>query len=309
MVKKPCVAVMMSTYNGAKYLCEQIDSILQQKYINVELYIRDDGSTDETLSILKKYEVYDNVHIYSCKNIGVVESFMDLLFTVPKNYNFYAFSDQDDVWLLNKIKVAIDRIGEEDIPKLYFSRKTFVDENLNEIFMNDIHVRDTGIGVALINSFASGCTMVFNQRLHEYLCQYHPKLKSMRLHDAWVCIVAAALGKVVYDRDSYILYRQHGDNITGRGSLLANSWWRRWWHRIRTLKDRRGDVYRSYCAQELLLGYGDKLGRDVYSLVYDLANVRKNYMSRARLIFSNQLKTQKKWEIIFLKIFILFGWI
>lgn len=306
---KPCVAVLMSTYNGAQYLREQIESILRQKDVNVELYVRDDGSTDETIAILKEYDIYINIHVDFAGNVGVVASFMDLLYNVPKRYEYYAFSDQDDFWLEEKIKVAIDKIKEKTSPCLYFSRKEYVDEKLQPLPLDDYKVRGTSIGFALMNSCASGCTMVFNRALHDKLCLHRPEAQYMSMHDAWVYIVAAAIGEVIYDSDSYILYRQHGDNVSALGSEMRNSPWAHWKFRFKTLLDRKYDSRRSYYAQQVLDGYSDELKKNVYNVIYDLANVRKRCMSRVRLCFSNEIHTQKTLEIIFIKIFIMLGWI
>ncbi|MGN8833597.1 glycosyltransferase family 2 protein [Selenomonas montiformis] len=305
----PRVAVMMSTYNGEKYLREQIDSILQQDDVIVDLYIRDDGSSDGTAALLKEYDMRANVHVDYAENIGVIASFMNLLYNVPKTYNYYAFSDQDDFWLKEKLKAAIDRIQEEHLPNLYFSRKKYVDETLKPLPMTDYIVRGTTIGFALMNSCASGCTMVFNRVLCDKLCQWRPDPRYMSMHDAWIYIVAAAIGNVVYDPDSYILYRQHGDNVSLLGSEMRNSPWKHWKLRFKTLLDRRHDFRRSYYAKQVLDGYGDELRPDVYNLVYDLANVRKSKRSKMRLIMSNTLQTQISWEIYFIKVFILCGWI
>ena len=306
---KPCIAVLMSTYNGAEYLREQIESILQQKDVNVELYVRDDGSKDDTISILKDYDKYTNIHVDFAENVGVIASFMDLLYSVPKQYDFYAFSDQDDFWLEEKLVVAIKKIETHIVPCLYFSRKEYVNEKLNPIPMEDYKVRGTSIGFALMNSCASGCTMVFNRALHDKLCLHRPDAQYMSMHDAWIYIVASAIGNVIYDSDSYILYRQHGDNVSLLGSKMRNSSWDHWMLRFKNLLTRRYDLRRSYYAQQVLIGYGDVLDSKTYNLVYDLANVRRSLISRLRLIMFNRLQTQVKWEIYFIKMFIIIGWI
>lgn len=305
----PCIAIMMSTYNGEKYLREQIDSILLQKGIHVELYIRDDGSKDGTVNILHEYGKKDNVHIKYGFNSGVIESFLKLLYEVPRDYEYYAFSDQDDVWLEDKLIIAVKQLEGGDGPRLYFSRKTYVDEKLQKIDMNDIDVRDTTIGIALMNSCASGCTMVFNKRLLNKLCKYRPDSKQMSMHDSWIYIVAAAIGKVIYDDESRILYRQHGGNVSGINTYLNNRFLERWKTRFINIKKRKSSLHRSYYAVALLQGYSGELPKDVYDLVYDLANVRNSYLARLRIVLSGKLQTQKPLDIYFLKIFILLGWI
>ena len=93
------VAVLLSAYNGEKFLCEQIDSIMNQQNVDLDLYIRDDGSSYRTQEYLKQYvEQNDSIHLQNGCNLGVANSFMSLLYNVPNHYDYYAFADQDDIW-------------------------------------------------------------------------------------------------------------------------------------------------------------------------------------------------------------------
>lgn len=107
------VAVLMSTYNGEKYIKEQIESILGQENVSVEIFIRDDGSIDHTVDIVEKY---DNINIIRGENIGVGNSFMELVYKVPNSFEFYAFADQDDIWLNNKMEKGIEKIRHQKGP-------------------------------------------------------------------------------------------------------------------------------------------------------------------------------------------------
>ena len=101
------VAILLATYNGEKYLREQIDSILKQNGVDLTLYVRDDGSTDGTIDLLKEYVVNTKaVKLDIGKNLGVGNSFMQLLYDCPNDFDFYAFSDQDDIWDENKLYVG-----------------------------------------------------------------------------------------------------------------------------------------------------------------------------------------------------------
>ena len=114
------VAILMSTYNGEKYLDEQIGSILAQEGVDVTLYIRDDGSSDRTAEIIKYYcKSYHNVSFTQGENLGVGNSFMQLVYDAKDVYYYYAFADQDDIWLPEKIKMAADKIKESKRPLLY----------------------------------------------------------------------------------------------------------------------------------------------------------------------------------------------
>ena len=217
------IAVVMSTYNGEKYVEEQLESILNQKLGDIELkiYVRDDGSTDRTTEILSKYaEEGKLVFINKDKieNLRVQKSFLSALKYAfdDSDADYFAFADQDDVWREDKLKRAIDLLEKESDNgkgKLYYSNKTFVDAELNFISEHKI-VYYGDIMEALWTSQAFGCTMVFDRKLTEICLRYHPT--TTILHDSWVYHVSKFIGSViVFDESSYILYRQHGNNEIG----------------------------------------------------------------------------------------------
>ena len=302
------ICVMMSTYNGEKYLKEQLDSILNQECVDVNLLIRDDGSSDNTIEIIESYQKkYFNITLVKGRNEGTIDSFMDILFMAP-NCSYYAFADQDDVWDRDKLICGIRAILETNKDKcLYFCKKRIVDANLMGMGRNDAYVRDTSLGCALLNSIAYGCTMVFDNSLMKILRMYRPENTRISMHDAWIYRVAAAVGYVIYDDIPHMYYRQHGNNVEGAELTIVEHWKLR----IRSLLNgavARNSI-RSDTAGELFKGYSGILCDEKKQLVLDLSMVRRKYSSRIRLIFTSYLRTQKKWEIIFIKIFIMLGWI
>ena len=121
------VAVAMSTYNGETYLREQIESILGQKDVHVELFVRDDGSEDRTLQLLREYrEKHRNVHIFRGKNAGVGNSFYQLLYKISPEYDYYAFADQDDIWHEQKLVRGIGLLQKSGA-SLYASNQECID--------------------------------------------------------------------------------------------------------------------------------------------------------------------------------------
>ncbi len=169
------VVVLMSTYNGEKYLREQIDSILGQRDVEVSLLVRDDGSTDATLAILDEYKTSGVLDYYCGSNIGPARSFMHLLQNAPES-DFYAFSDQDDIWMDDKLLAATSTLkGHESEPALYFSQTQLVDADLNKIPSVIIHPKLT-FGESLIYKFIGGCTMVMNHRLREAVGSFMPEI-------------------------------------------------------------------------------------------------------------------------------------
>lgn len=213
------VAVVMSVYNGECYIKEQISSILNQKGIQIILFIRDDGSRDSTAKIVGEYsDNYENIIFLNqnnIQNIGIKKSFFTLLREVCEKYNdinYFAFSDQDDYWKEDKIMAAMNQkvIGKK---WLYYSNKTVVDENLN--LLKEENIKCYGdLSEAFWGSLASGCTMVFNRELAE--CVLNGRKELNLLHDSQFFRVAKLVDAcVVFDRNSYILYRQHGNNVCG----------------------------------------------------------------------------------------------
>ena len=216
------VAILMSTYNGERYLSEQIDSILSQEGVEVTLYIRDDGSSDGTIGIVKEYaQNYQNIILTIGKNIGVGNSFMQLVYDCSDDFDYYAFSDQDDIWLKDKLKVAIDSIKQKNMPALYASNQMLVDENGKQIslrYPKDYDMQNPLEAQFQINRI-SGCTFVFNKELKTVLSEPVRRptkgLLRKRIHDVWVSNVASLYDGIIYDSNAYIQYRQHENNVVG----------------------------------------------------------------------------------------------
>ncbi|MCI8884827.1 MAG: glycosyltransferase family 2 protein [Dorea sp.] len=252
------VAILMSTYNGEKYLDEQIGSILAQEGVDVTLYIRDDGSSDRTAEIIKYYcKRYHNVSFTQGENLGVGNSFMQLVYDAKDVYDYYAFADQDDIWLPEKIKMAADKIKESKRPLLYCSNQTLIDKNGIEMGIRHSKTIDSSYLQVLSNNEATGCTMVWNKAL-QYLISDEKrrpskKLLKKRIHDVWIAMAASVAGEIYYDKRSFILYRQHENNVVG---VRKGSIYKEWRKKIKNKELRNG---RSVLAKEILIKFGDKI--------------------------------------------------
>ena len=218
---KPSVCVIMSTYNGLTYLEEQIRSIMTQTDVDVTLYIRDDGSPKEETrkSLLEMKEKYPEIILAFEENVGVGNSFMNALYKAPDQCEYYAFADQDDSWLPNKLSEGVSKINGISGMALYCSNQIVTDENLEDRKIRFSSAPEVKYGAVLRGNKASGCTFVFNKQLRDFLSD--PKnrptkeLLKERIHDVWVVEVAALFGTIIYDENGYILYRQHGNNVVG----------------------------------------------------------------------------------------------
>lgn len=218
------VEVLMATYNGAKYLQEQIESILAQTYKDFRIVIRDDGSTDDTILIIKKYVskypdkitfVEDNQKCGSS-----VSNFMQLTTYAKEDYVMY--SDQDDYWLPNKIEVTLNKMLEAEekygrnIPILVFSTYKPVDVNLNDIIQdaskNQIAKHKTNLSNLLVQNYVTGCLMMINKSLYSIAGDFS---KEILMHDWWFALIASAMGEVCYIPECTMLYRQHEGNVVG----------------------------------------------------------------------------------------------
>lgn len=236
------VQVLMSSYNGEKYIREQIDSILAQQGVNVKLLVRDDGSSDSTCDILKEYENKKLLNVIYGENVGVFKSFLTLI-DVCEQADYYAYSDQDDVWLRDKLITGVTKIENDDngIPLLYCSALQRVNEKLEYQDIQSFRGMRTNIYSALVRERLAGCTFVFNNRLWELL-NGSSRLSINYSHDSWTVLMCYACGgKVIYDSVPHILFRRYGKNVSVDGGGLK----KRIMHELRYLnkcKNQRFEV-------------------------------------------------------------------
>lgn len=262
------VAVLLSTFNGEKYLKEQVESILDQIDVKVKLFIRDDGSSDSTKDILQNFENNEDLTITYGDNFGVGNSFMNLVYQTPESFDYYAFADQDDIWLGDKLIKAIQQIENEEteLPVLYTSNQTLVDAQGYTI-KNRYQKNPGTCYLKILNqNMLSGCTMVWNSQLQCALRERRPSaaLLNNRIHDVWVAMVAACIGIVIYDNNSHILYRQHENNVVG---VKKESYINTIISKIKNKEKRNG---RSILAKEILGQYKDSIRDD--SIIKHLTN-------------------------------------
>ena len=227
------VTIYMSTYNGAAYLEEQIQSILNQHNVDINLIIRDDGSTDETKILLKKYEAQENITVYYGENLGYANSFLSL---ISSDYlsDYYGFADQDDVWEPNKVKTAIERLKDFNPYSLYASSLKIVDQDLVPVSTKKFNDMKCSIGSVLSRNRLAGCTMVFKKELNDVLAEDIASiLKENKYnygHDGWVVLYSLLMnGNIVIDDDSHIKFRRHSGTVTnvsaGVIKRIKNEWY------------------------------------------------------------------------------------
>ena len=215
----PRIAVLISTFNGEAWLEAQLDSLLAQRAVAVEVFARDDGSSDGTRAILARYATHwpTLATPLGGDNLGPAASFLALLAVVPEDFDAYAFCDQDDVWLPDKLARAFSRLTETaaEGAALYCSRVMCVDAELRPI--GPAPIKDDGRFRALLfENIAFGVTVVMNRAAALLARQKLPQRGTIIMHDWWCALVISAMGEVIYDPEPGVLYRQHGANQIGQ---------------------------------------------------------------------------------------------
>lgn len=295
------IQVLLSTYNGQKYLKELMDSVLNQDFSELKILVRDDGSTDETLRVLEKYSGLKNVQILQGENIGVIKSFFNLLEISSPNAKYIAFCDQDDVWKKDKISRVISILERQDdnIPTMYCSRVTLVDENLKILGFSQIPRRELAFGNALVQNVATGCTIVINNVARQLILKKLPL--SAMIHDWWIYLVVSAFGKVIYDLESRILYRQHSSNLIG----VESNFFKKWIKKIRRFLKYGRIPFATIQAEEFSQIYRESLPLDKKIILDHFINERSSFISRLSYVFRGETYRQSRIENIIFRLLII----
>ncbi|MDX4036584.1 glycosyltransferase family 2 protein, partial [Aliarcobacter skirrowii] len=213
MKSSKLVSIAMCTYNGSRFIKEQLDSILNQTYKNIELVIVDDGSKDNTIDIINQYVQKDNrIKVFQNeKNLGFVKNFEKAI-TLCKG-DFIALADQDDIWKQNKIEVFLHDIKDNI---LIYSDAIVIDKNseiLDKEFIRSSSnlVRGKCNKAFIFENCVSGNTLMFKKELVQYIL---PIPKKIRFHDIWIAFVSSTVGTITYTQESLTFYRRYDEQIT-----------------------------------------------------------------------------------------------
>lgn len=204
------VSVAMATYNGEKFIKEQVDSILSQLSNDDEIIVSDDRSTDNTIQILEGYND-SRIKIYTNKNKGVISNFENAIYHCDNDIIFLC--DQDDVWLPNKVQVIKDYFIEYKDVNLILSDCYVTDGNLKVTNESFFKIRNSKRGILrnIIKNSYLGCAMVFRKELKPIIL---PMPKNTPMHDMWIGVLAEMTGKVLLVNDRLFYYRRHDFNVT-----------------------------------------------------------------------------------------------
>lgn len=236
------ITVLLSTYNGERYLVEQLQSLIDQKGVEVDILVRDDGSKDSTTAILDEWQSKKLLTWYKSGNLGPGKSFMHLLQTAAPG-GYYAFCDQDDVWLPEKLRLTMDKMKEVELanpgkPVIVHTDMYVVDEKLDVV--HDSFWRSSGLRPDVLRTFpylctcnsVNGCTILMNSAARELILEKYVE-HDVIIHDVISALTVAYYGGIIdYIETPTVLYRQHSANVVG---AMAYSKWQ-------AIKDRLANI-------------------------------------------------------------------
>lgn len=287
-LKTPTIAILLCTYQGEKYLAEQLDSIVIQEGVDPIIWASDDGSSDQTTAILKRYQEKlgkDRLHILQGPCQGFVKNFMSMVCNPNIQADYYAFADQDDIWMKDKSARALSFLNSisQKTPGLYCSRTLYVDEQNQVIGPSQPYQRPPSFNNALVQNIASGNTMVFNQAARDLLVAIGQN-QPIVYHD-WMLylMVTACGGQVLFDQEPTVRYRQHSNNLIGMNtsfkSYLARIkilWGGRFatWNNIHTNTLSNMKALLTLQNQAILAGYIEARQKNRFACIYSLFKLK-----------------------------------
>ena len=296
---KPTVSVLLSTYNGHKFIRELVESVLAQEGVNVKLQVRDDGSSDDTIEILKSYND-SRISVRTGDNLKPALSFLTLLRECDDS-DYYAYCDQDDFWYPNKLITAIKELQNINAPALFISTYDVCDEHLNKMFTFDMKFDEPlRLQDILLYRAPSACNMVFNHGLREVINRSHPSF--VRMHDFWTLIVTLSHDYQIITKDiPLIKYRQHEDEQIG----ITPTFMTRLKRLVRS--SNKGENERWRQAKEAYEAYKDEISEDKKDILETLIDYRKSKENKRNLLRDKRFKTSSRYINILFRASVMMG--
>ena len=294
MIENKRIDILMATYNGEKYLVEQLDSIINQTYRNWNLLIRDDNSTDKTLEIIQNYHKKDKrIKILKDNkgNLGIVRNFEELL--KSSESEFIMFSDQDDIWVENKLDMYLKMI--EKIKNKGFmihSDAILFDKNKSNI-LKDTFISKKAINKGLenvfFNYFVQGATILISKEIKNFIL---PFPKEVYLHDRYIHLISELFFERIFVNKALIYYRQHGDNQIGAKNTIRE-----------LLSKRYFDERDRQLIKVIYNKYGSLLTEDKRKLIeeyFKITDIEKNRFNRFLNLKKSKINIPLKKQISFI---------
>ncbi len=287
---KPKVNILLSTYNGERYLEAQLQSLFSQDYPQIAIYARDDGSSDGTVRILESYERQGKIHLQKGENLGFCASFFRLLKQTPDG-DFWSFCDQDDIWKKDKVSRAVKRLRRqtdaESTPLLYYSCSRMIDAHGNSLGIQKPEPGSLCFRRAMTGTFGVGFSMVLNRPLREAMLRCDPA--KVHSHDWLAGAIALGLGRVLVDGQVSAYYRRLDESVT-RISFGRRAQW--FWNMLRgdgDVKERNIEFARRFYDElpEESQKWARLFGQEGYSLKRAL--IKSFYPRRWRPSWSSEV--------------------
>ena len=296
------VAIVMSTYNGEKYIEEQLESLFRQTYKNIEIYVRDDGSKDKTVEILKKYETQGKIHLYARENKGFIKSFFECL-SYCEDADYYSFCDQDDVWYEDKVERAVNALNnmDKEKPLLYFSNYDYVNEQLEFISHSNTHKKGPLYTNAIVNYKNMGKNKIINKIARDMMV--NSNIEKSCGHDWTAYMIVSAFGDIYYDKVPTLKYRRTGNNVSGGGKgFIAFQIWR-------IKKFFINDYFKNVKEEIIEFNniFGDKLTPDKKKVIDMFTSPKYSFSKAMKRVFYPHMFRQKMIDEIFLRFIIFIG--
>ena len=287
------VNILMSTYNGEKFVAEQVESIQKQTYTDWYLLIRDDGSTDKTCEILADFVSTDSrIKLIRAENVGVIKSFHEL---VKNNLDadFYFFADQDDYWLPEKLTVMLEEANKHDNrkPIMYYTDLKVTDKALKVTSQSMIRSQSDHANTRLVQELTENTVTGGASMINHELAQLWQTTNDVIMHDWYLALVAAALGELIYIDQPTHLYRQHDTNVLGARTFSKRL--KKWLHPYLWFEKYWGLITASQKqAQKLLTENRSAMSEEDQALVTAYVNVLVQPKAKRREIL-NQYDLRK----------------
>lgn len=291
------VAVLLSTYNGEEFVKDLINSVLSQEKVEVVIYVRDDGSTDNTTRILKQMCLEDNrIELEVGSNLGYKKSFKRLLDIIKnKDFDYVSFCDQDDIWESSKLFNAVSKMEQETNKKIlgYGSNLKIVDQDLNyiEMMYTPFDIEKLSIESRLINGFVYGCTMVFNREAYQLVSKFDGE--DIYSFDYYIPIIISIFGELLWDNDSKILYRQHSSNVIGANRSFKKQ--------VNNAKSKYNNNFYSLLAYKVLNTYEIDNKNKFYDSLHLFSEYKNTKKYKRNLLCNKNVKKNTVKGSLFLK--------
>lgn len=294
------VVVVMSTYNGEKYVERQLDSIFCQKDVDITVVVRDDHSIDNTVSTIKHYKerTGNKIILIEGENEGYAKSFWDTLCMAPES-SYYAFSDQDDVWKEDKLIKSISALNNNELlPQLAYCRMTRTDPTFVELVEQVRVLKPSELNKKLVltQTFNYGAATVINNSARKLICRWFPS-SPLVPHDTWIGLLCYWFGKVHYIDESLYYWIRYQNSVTGEGTKHSGM-------KYRIKETLKGNSYMNV-ASDIINNYEDVLSEEDREFLNKLMNYKTNFRSKIQLLCDKDFKRSSFMGSLILKLGIL----